>query len=473
LLLWAYLYSDNNYLVSVLKYKNNFSGFENKIYSNIVSFLKNDKFWSYYDNRKKIINNLNLPVDSQTFAFLEDLKHYDKIRCLTDCTAFERELVLGFVSETENINEIIPVIGKTYPLISEYLRTNLTGNEIIDSYFNYYKQSKLTNKPHENLISLMKNITNENVKIIYEYLPRNSIVDDIIKDEDALLFVDCFGAEYVSAFLSLFDDTYNVIVKYGYCNWPSTTENNNDFYKNRKTIGTMDVFDKLKHSNIQYPKNIETELNLLGDIKKTIDTGLLNHKHIILATDHGSSRMAVLAKGDSFKSDENAKIFYYGRFCLDKNNTYDFPGCIKAGDYWVFMNYNKFSQTGYPICEIHGGASLEETLVPIISISKILTNKQITEEEYAIILLTKDIKLPIDKCIEVKFKLEGNKKDLTVNVDSQYIKCQYEDNEYKYEQKINDKQNMFSAKIIENGLLIGTIEYNIIRPMENNKGFDI
>lgn len=61
----------------------------------------------------------------------------------------------------------------------------------------------------------------------------------------------------------------------------------------------------------------------------------------------------------------------------------ELPTAISYDGKLVFADYTRFEQKGAPSDEIHGGASIEEWLVPIVCIEKRLTQSK-QEEKYEI-----------------------------------------------------------------------------------------
>jgi hypothetical protein len=475
LLLWAYSHTKNLYLKLVLKNCNcNAEKFTANLYEHIILLLDEKEYWQYYEARKEIMTYLNLSINNDTFKFINGNTCINKLKLLTDCSTIERELIISTLSEAGDISEMDQILDHIYPLLAAYLAPIYIDNEKVDAYFKEYKKCKISNRCTDLFLEMVENFASEQGKTILELSHRNVLIEAYYEEDNILLPVDCFGIEYVSAFTKLFNDGYDVISYFGYCNWPSTTENNNDYYENKNHIEPYKEFDALKHSHSIYPKSIESELRLLGDLKKIVDSNLLKYKRVIVTSDHGSSRMAVLEKGKSYKASENAKVFYYGRFCVDKINQYNLSGCLQRGDSWVFLNYDKFSQQGYPICEIHGGGSLEETIVPVIIIAKKSSSISQPMKNDNIILLTTEVRISPQKTVEICFQLKGPQKRLKINVNNQYIDCTYNDEVYSFIQKVdNIEHDIYIAKIIEQGKIIGTIEYTVIRPMERNEGFDI
>ena len=98
-----------------------------------------------------------------------------------------------------------------------------------------------------------------------------------------------------------------------------------------------------------------------------------NCKKFVIASDHGASRLAVIHRQEE-KYETDTKGEHSGR-CCKKFDDYDLPYAIPEGDYLVLADYGRFKGSRAANVEVHGGASLEEVVIPIIS----LTLKRQTE----------------------------------------------------------------------------------------------
>ena len=116
------------------------------------------------------------------------------------------------------------------------------------------------------------------------------------------------------------------------------------------------------------------ELNFLSVLKEKILTTLKNYKKIIVSADHGASRLAVLVRKTKFDKNFESKareVFYGGRFANSLSGDKEkFSNFIEQNDKIIFADYSRFIQQGGAGNEIHGGATLEEWLVPVITIER-------------------------------------------------------------------------------------------------------
>ena len=204
-----------------------------------------------------------------------------------------------------------------------------------------------------------------------------------------------------------------------------------------------------------------------------VDELLQNFSSVILVADHGTSRMAVLYRNQAsvYQCKENAQLEKYGRYCIDTANDYsNIDGCFQYNEYWIFANYSRFAEKGAPRCEIHGGASLEEMIIPALRINK----KESVEHSKTfvkIIVLTNTINVGKSKYATVTFKLSKEYSSVIASVDNQRIPCEYSNDEYKFI-FIVQSSGQFMVKLLSNGLFLGEFPIKVIKGIAKSD-FDI
>ena len=161
---------------------------------------------------------------------------------------------------------------------------------------------------------------------------------------------------------------------------PSITENNKEFLQ-YFSDGCLKIgeLDELKHHSqvIDYQKcklpiHIFKELDIIDDLLRTIQTQLTREpiEKAILISDHGASRLAVIKEQEAdTKLSLDEKAEHSGRCCLADEDPHISFAAFENG-YSILANYGRFRGGRKANVEVHGGATLEEVLVPVIEISK-------------------------------------------------------------------------------------------------------
>ena len=174
-----------------------------------------------------------------------------------------------------------------------------------------------------------------------------------------------------------------VSIEIGRAELPTITCENNAFFSNWPEDlkhPKEEELDEIKHKDKggyyysaknPYPIHLAKELEIIekavNDVATTL--GLRKYDRVVIASDHGASRLAVLRhKEEKYETDTKGE--HSGRCCKF------FPGCdlpfaINEEDrgYIVLADYGRFKGSRAANVEVHGGASLEEVIVPIITFS--------------------------------------------------------------------------------------------------------
>lgn len=349
-----------------------------QIYEQIFSCADDKAFDELCKERRAILSLMKaLPSES----FLERVRQTDKrfaLKILTSHSQAERRVIFETLKrfKCSESDEAQKILQRTFPEAANYLLNGAIGlTEAQADYFRHYRWLKITNQITKEFNRRVTTLAHNAGENIYALKSRNEIVSEEYSDKASIFFVDGLGAEYINflaADFSSLEENFSVKYQVGRCNLPSVTENNKDFLAKRKVAGELLELDTLKHESRPYPENILGELNILAIIKEEILRILAVNEKVLLCSDHGASRLAILArqtKCDTAFSSENRKVYKSGRFAESlPNDAKNFPTALEHDGKTIFADYARFVQKGTPGNEIHGGASLEEILVPVITI---------------------------------------------------------------------------------------------------------
>ena len=139
----------------------------------------------------------------------------------------------------------------------------------------------------------------------------------------------------------------------------------------------MKKFDELKHDGEEGPESkigelpthIVRELEIIDEVISFAQRRLASRESVcvVVASDHGASRLAVIHDCEN-KWAMQSKGEHSGR-CCPVNEIDERPHCAtEEHGFWVLANYDRFKGSRKAHVEVHGGASLEEVLVPIIEL---------------------------------------------------------------------------------------------------------
>ena len=365
--------------------------FESTIYTAILDFDHGDKrFFSFMMQRRRMLsmfddNNAMMKV----FCDRATIKGKDILWYISDETEEERAaLIHALCSYTYTSDELNQVLTAISPRLSAYLQqfvfdefntkvmeSDAYIRKLLTDYFHRYKVQKLTNHQDPDFVALVEEEAKK--RSFMKLQARSAIIKKLNKKGVKPYFFDALGVEYL-AFIQARAEAYGMQFEcfIGRCNLPSITSKNKEFYDvfPEGSVLKEEGLDEIKHHGTKYdfqfttePLHIFDELTILDrDLKKMGSMLAMGHcQHIIILSDHGSSRLAVTYKSENDKLELTEPGKHSGRCCpADEDPGINFV--TYEDGFAVLANYERFKGSRKADVETHGGASLEETVVPVI-----------------------------------------------------------------------------------------------------------
>ena len=367
----------NGYLRYVLDKTGRFEEFTENVLNAIMEIPHMDKrFEMFYQERKSLVERFS-ESDIANFVVNNRQVIAESIYKLTDNTKPEREEIIAWLS----VNGLIPELGNIYPALASYLNKYVFKcpdlAELLTDYFEAYKRQKLSNQLEPEFLEKVDELATSRQ---FNRLPtRDAILDCVEKNGTYLYWLDALGVEYLGLIEAIVQKRgLSVKIDIARAELPTITSVNRRFFdewqgaKNGSN-GNKEL-DDTKHNeaggyNNKLPIHLAKELDIVSTMIDEAATKLaLRHcKRFLIVSDHGASRLAVLRrKEEKYDTDTSAK--YSGR-CCKLFEPYDLPFAAEENGYLVLADYGRFKGSRAANVEVHGGASLEEVVVPIIELS--------------------------------------------------------------------------------------------------------
>lgn len=295
----------------------------------------------------------------------------------TGISMVEKEFVINLCScDVLSEGDIYDI----YPSLHSYLYGRggafVEGNEDIKDYLNAYRWSKVYDNDSGYLDDFYKEgrLTSSNVYSLYYRMKHQ---EDLIKPfmDDADIYVlDGVGAEYLQVLVSLIQNKgYEIeLCEFASCHLPSITEVNKRFLSKLPIKEWIVDFDRdVIHGEFyRMPNNLRKALSLLEALIERIFEES-SGRRIVITADHGATARAKWM--DTRKKYNFSESDHEGRCCkiqskgdyeeTDDYIVYEDDG--KPGDVYV-ISINETSLYNRPKYEDHGGATIEEMIVPVI-----------------------------------------------------------------------------------------------------------
>lgn len=359
-----------------------------------------------------------------------------------------------------------------YPAFYAYLfgqgENAVNGNDEYKIYLDNYRQSKVRNADTPYLSEYYSSGCANAATLYQMYYSMNK--QDVLlqkKSDNADVYVlDGVGAEYIPIIADLLKENGYEIeeCEYATAHLPSITDVNKAYLKNNNLKRWILEFDrKVIHGEIyRTANNLRKAFDILSKIICDITSESCG-KRIVITADHGATARARWT--DTKKKYDFADSDHEGRCCK-----LPFDGLLEdCDDYIVYedeinpgakyaISLNDTSLFNKPKYEDHGGATLEELLVPVIVAApqgtKKKTSYKVIDEKLTVSGLDKKVKFSIiPECTGAMLIDGDNVKHYLNNVGGIYqaeltsgraqkITVVIEDNEYKFDVVNNAKKNM-------------------------------
>lgn len=289
----------------------------------------------------------------------------------------EKEFVINLYS-----NGIVDKgeVKTVYPLLYMYL-FGLAENKIEDKdelkiYLQAYRESKVAGQDNQYLRNyyLEGSANAENFYNMYYALPHQEImIQPYVNDSDIYIF-DGVGAEYLPLLVELLKKNgYDVeYCDYAACHIPSVTDINKDYLSVVPYKEWFLNFDQeVIHGDLyKTAGNLRKAFDILEKKIEEIVSESCG-KRIVITADHGATARPRWT--DIRKKYDFTEADHEGRCCrvtnkgdyVDESDYIVFEDEIKPGKIYV-ISLNAQSLCNKPKYEDHGGATIEEVLVPVI-----------------------------------------------------------------------------------------------------------
>ena len=361
----------------------------------------NNQFEEYVKSRKDFIKDQTVNASwVQRYQNEIQKKGKDAISYLFEGSEWESLQLFQCLSDYEYEEKwILRLLENHFPSLYEYMkpfaftdRQTLCHdlNSTLTRYFDRYKWQKLQNHVAPDFKAWVEELAQEGHRIYNHLQPRTALMQHNRMDftKSKVYFIDALGVEYIS-YIQERCKKYGLTMAMQVCHGflPSITSENTEFMNRQPKPVNVKELDELKHHSTEFdyqkqklPIHLFKELEAIDKVLESIRDGLIRKdmKQAIIVSDHGATRLAVLCEeenGADFVQGEN-KGEHGGRCCKVEENPH-LPYAAYENGYAILANYSRFKGSRKAEVEVHGGATLEETLVPLIRISLLPENPQI------------------------------------------------------------------------------------------------
>lgn len=458
------LCKNDTYLTTVANSSSTVNQFIEKLYVDILDIdCFSSVYKKIYDERKNLLRYVSSPKDDNNFCALAEGKGELKIYYLTDLTEIEKKEIIKCLCVYEyNQKKINGILEYIYPELAKYLLPYNFNLTLLDEYFQDYKYQKLTNRIYPEFLELVNQHAAQR-EFNYMLPTRMEKFERIDKHNTEVYFFDALGVEFLGYIVKKCNELgMSANVKVCRANLPSITSCNKDFLECIDEPINVKKLDELKHDGegdydyrkTPYPIHITKELDIIEDVLKNALTRLSAASKVIIVSDHGASRLAVINK-QQYNFDVNSKGTHGGRCCEYTNSVQKVSYATEESGYYVLASYDRFKGSRAASVETHGGASLEEVVVPIIELT-------IKNDQIIVRFVDSEIFTSYKKKAELMMVSNCKLNDLALKVNGKYYQSDSNDG-LKYHFDIADikKAGNYTAEVFENNNFIANLDFTL------------
>lgn len=363
-----------------------------RVYHALADVARSDsRFESFFAQRLELLKLLPANSTEMQFYCQSVAERYgkDAVYYLSDSTDHERRQWMKTIDENDWTDaEIEKAIAHASRELSYYIEPfvfdshnshlkndNISLADDLTYYFNRYKYQKIRNCIDDYFIEYVDKYAIERP---YNKLRcRSAVTRTIDKEGVQAYFIDALGAEHLG-YIQAKCREYGMIsdIQIVRCELPSITSINKEFKERFETRDVKELDDLKHHSTIYLYERCQLPIHLFEELK-VIDKELRNIRDLlrshgaqkaVIFSDHGASRLAVIYRHENEKIELEEKGKHSGRCCRCEQSPNLDQAAYENG--WaVLANYERFKGGNKAQVEVHGGASLEEVVVPIVTLT--------------------------------------------------------------------------------------------------------
>ena len=359
------------------------------IVSSAIVVLSDMNAKKYAAERADALKAIGSDYESLILEFIGQTKETDDALQFLNCGTNAERVEIVRRASTEDLSYGLPKeYGELFPTLADYFSSAFDFEDAATmAYFSEYRKLKILGTIPDSFV-----IRAYDFIVPKTYPTRDTLLAELQPQSDAaLLVVDAMGAEYMPLLLAMakrrgmnIESKAVVTAKL-----PTETVFNPIQWDKARILPEIKSIDNNVHNGavkheISLPERnfVETLRVFETEIMNRIAEGLHKYARVVVTADHGASRLAVIAHNDG----KGTTLPWEGqpdnwRYSLAPQGVTRPPELVQEyfpetkQTYWIVRGYNRLPKMGGKLYELHGGATLEERLVPVV----VFTNNAVTE----------------------------------------------------------------------------------------------
>lgn len=322
--------------------------------------------------RRKTLEQLN--VRAMPAPFWRDLEAVPdaltRLKALLDLSSREREEIVRVVGELLACHtpdeEWLPYLEVSFPDLAAYLTSFPYSDPDVRQYMAAYVRSRVTDKADERLAGLSQRWAAE--KELWRYPPRANVLAAAQEAGARTIWVDAMGMEWAGLLHALLNNEQTeATLAIARADLPSSTPFNKGWVDDSRVERQL---DKIAHDpEYSYPAALVHEIDWVRGFAREVGVACQTAPAVIITSDHGLTRFASV--GARVRVPQGFEVHKLGRYATRTGGTSDIPDglewMVQQGAL-VLAGHCLFEGGSGVRGEVHGGATPEEALVPVVTV---------------------------------------------------------------------------------------------------------
>ncbi|MDH7579068.1 MAG: BREX-4 system phosphatase PglZ [Bacillota bacterium] len=312
-------------------------------------------------------------------AFLEAVTELpDPLHRLVSLWCFtRREKVLAVEAVRELLERERPIeewwayLEVVYPELAWYLTVPSLPEPQLQDYFGLYVRSRLRDAGESRLLELARELAKE--QPLWKYRPRDQLLEELNRQGRArVVWVDGMGLEWLGVLLRALRCEGELLVDFqvARANLPTITKVNKGWQVEDEVERTV---DQEGHQNpYQYAVVLVKQLEAISSAAGKAADLLGTVREVIITSDHGLTRFAKTS--GSLPLPDGAQVHKWGRCAIPPSGfrpeMLPQPDCLYHEGWVILLTHEKCCGQAGTAGQVHGGATPEEWLVPVVRVRK-------------------------------------------------------------------------------------------------------
>jgi hypothetical protein len=350
------------------------------IVGSAIAVLSHMNAKKYALERAEALKAIGSDYESLVVEFIGLAKEADDALRFLNCGTGAERVELVRRASTEDLSCGLPKeYGELFPTLEDYFSSAFDFEDAATTaYFNDYRKHKVSGSVADGFVKRAYEIV-----VPKTYPARNSVMAELqLQSNIALLVIDAMGAEYMPLLLAMAKrrgmniESQAVVT----AKLPTETVFNHIQWDDERRLPEIKSIDNIvhngaaKHEASSPERSFAETLRIFEtEIMNRIADGLTRFPRVVVTGDHGASRLAVIAHNEG----KSTTLPWEGqpddwRYSLAPAGGTRPPELVQEyfpetkKTYWIVRGYNRLPKMGGKLYELHGGATLEERLVPVV-----------------------------------------------------------------------------------------------------------